>query len=62
MTLAFWYWLLLVVFVFWYGGTDYRVRATYGRWWWGRSLVLVILLIIIGFKLFKDPLGTLVTG
>jgi len=60
MTLAFWYWLFFVVAIVWGGVLDYRGRTTYGKWWWGRSLWLFLMLLIIGLKLFPDPLGTLV--
>jgi len=60
MTKDFWYWLFFVVALFWNGAWDYRGRAAYGNWWWGRSLWLFLMLLIIGLALFKDPLGTLV--
>lgn len=60
MTLAFWYWLLIAVWLFWGLALEYRVRATYGRWWWGRPVFLLLLFIILGLRLFPDPFSTLV--
>ena len=60
MTKAFWYWLLMAIWLIFGIMWDYRVRATYGVWWWGRMLLFFLLFLLIGLTLFSDPLGTLV--
>lgn len=60
MSLAFWYWLFMAVWLIFGAMLDYRARATFGQWWWGRPILFFILFLIIGLKLFSDPITTLV--
>lgn len=67
MTIAFWYWLLMVVWLIWGIALGVRSRPTsppYGAYAWatGWTLLLFVLFLLIGLKLFPDPLGTLVKG
>jgi hypothetical protein len=64
MTLAFWYWLLMALWLLFGGGIVYRRRAELAPFYWGFgfSLVLFLLLVIIGCKIFPDPFGTLIKG
>jgi hypothetical protein len=56
MTLAIWYWLVLVLTVV-FGGWGYWAADPPARTFrsWGIGLPLLILFIIIGFALFGSP-------
>ncbi len=65
MTLAFWFWLLMVlwlIFGTWIGWRDRKDRAVgtalYLDVGWGFGLWLI--LAIIGLQIFSDPFSTLV--
>jgi hypothetical protein len=62
MTLAFWFWLLMVLWVIFGGRVVYTNRAALAPLYWGIgwNFFLFLLLLIIGFALFPDPFGTLV--
>lgn len=62
MTLGFWYWLLMAIWFLFGGSVVYRNRTALGPYYWGIgwNLFLFLLLVIIGCKVFPDPLGTLV--
>lgn len=62
MSINFWYWLILLLWVIFGGVAGYRRRAEFGPYYWGAGwgVVLFLLLLIIGLKIFPDPFGTLV--
>ena len=62
MTLNFWYWLVMLLWFLFGGGVVWRHREGLGPYYWGIgwNVVLFILLVIIGCKIFPDPFGTLV--
>lgn len=62
MTLAFWYWFMMLIWFLCGGKIFYGKRAELATIYWGIgfSLFLFILLVILGAKVFPDPFGTLV--
>ena len=65
MKIAFWFWLIMAVWLIWGGVLGYRGRpaaAPFGPFYWGAgwSLVLFILIAILGCQVFPDPFSTLV--
>ena len=61
MSLGFWYWLIMAIWFLCGGSVVYRNRAGLSPYYWGIgwNLVLFLLLVIIGCKVFPDPFGTL---
>jgi hypothetical protein len=65
MTIGLWFWLLMLGWLIWGGIVGFRHRpaaAPFGPFYWGVgwSLLLFVLLLLIGCKIFGDPLSTLV--
>jgi hypothetical protein len=62
MTLAFWYWLLMAIWLLFGGKIVYSKRADLAPFYVGVgfSFFLFLLLVILGVKVFPDPFGTLV--
>jgi hypothetical protein len=62
MTYGFWYWAFFVlwfVVAIWRG---WRTRTVAGYYYYiVGDVFVVVLLLIVGLKLFPDPFGTLVT-
>ena len=55
MGLGFWYWLFLVLSIFINGFLGYRTTPEGRFGFWGSSLILVLLLILLGIKVFGSP-------
>lgn len=56
----FWYWLIIAIWVL-FGFTGYYRQPERRVWYyWGGDLILLLLFVLIGLTLFKDPFSTLV--
>lgn len=64
MTLAFWFWLIMVIWLIWGGILGWRKITPDGYAYWGLgwSFMLWLILAIIGFEIFSNPFSTLVKG
>jgi hypothetical protein len=62
MTLAFWFWLFMAIWLVFGGRIAYAKRADLAPFYWGFgfSFFLFLILVILGCKVFPDPFGTLV--
>jgi hypothetical protein len=59
MTLAFWYWLLMVIWLLFGFWRYYDPAQPFYRNWGGHFLGF-LLFLVIGLKLFGDPGGALI--
>jgi len=66
MKTAFWFWLLMLLWLVYGVILGYRNRPAnppFGPFYWGTgwNLLLFVLLALIGWHIFPDPFATLVT-
>jgi hypothetical protein len=54
MSLSFLYWFLVLVYILFGGYLGFRPNGD--RWYFGASLLTLLLLIVIGLKLFGFPI------
>ncbi len=57
--LGVWFWVLVLIFVV-LGGYSYNTK--WAGWPWGGSFVLLLLILLLGFKVFGNPLSDSGTG
>ena len=63
MTLAFWYWFILILSLLFGGFGWYRTASGFSGVFWrgfGWNILLFLLFVVIGLKLFGGPFDALV--
>jgi len=54
MTLSVWYWIIMALCLFWGLWNDYSIAGP--PWRGGRTLIVFLLFLIIGLKIFGSPI------
>jgi len=57
MTLSIWFWILMLVWVLFSGWSQYVPGQPYTYRNWGGSLLLFLLFLLLGWKVFGSPVS-----